>query len=55
MTIAGSDLPTSANPLNEVLTLSVPELTPEKRFGRDKQLDLTGTSFIGPTCVHLWR
>lgn len=39
MSIAGCDLNTFATRLNEVLTLSVPVRTPEKLFGRERQLE----------------
>lgn len=39
MAIAGCDFTTFATRLNEVLTLSVPVRTPEKLFGREKQLE----------------
>lgn len=39
MAIEGCDLNTFAYKLNEVLTLSVPVRTPEKLFGRERQLE----------------
>ena len=48
MAIAGCDLPTFATRLNEVLTLSVPVRTPEKLFGRDKQLETIQLALHSP-------
>lgn len=48
MAIAGCDFTTFATRLNEVLTLSVPVRTPEKLFGREKQLETIQLALHSP-------
>ncbi|MCR4458599.1 AAA family ATPase [Pseudescherichia sp. L3] len=48
MAIAGCDFTTFATKLNEVLTLSVPVRTPEKLFGREKQLETIQLALHSP-------
>lgn len=48
MSIAGCDFTTFATRLNEVLTLSIPVRTPEKLFGREKQLETIQLALHSP-------
>lgn len=52
MAIAGCDFTTFATRLNEVLTLSVPVRTPEKLFGREKQLETIQLALHSPVGMY---
>lgn len=48
MAIANCDFETFGNRLNDVLTLSVPIRTPEKLFGRERQLEIIQLALKSP-------